>query len=486
MSDHTLLALRLAVLAVASAALSGCVMHAAHAVLSPAMNAAMEASLTPESVGITTSTWRGRSCSSLEESHTYMLDSQQKSAATGDTSSAKTSGWQMDAINQVRREQGCFGGSATVPASGQVTAYGYCFSGSETVNYLTSVFTYRDFYADGGAAETAAFHAMLRSTYGAAEGYGGCLMEDSPAKAAAAIERHASVTRLQMNWDTVQVPWTPPPIEKTVKLAARATAAPASVSPAAPNVASGSVEATDLGLTLESPSPELVSALGLKSPGGAWVVSVPPGSPAAKAGLKPMDVILDLSGQLVSEPSDVIAIAGKLRPGYKAPLGVWRNRANHELILAIPEGLSASVLTNKTVGVAPAVTASIVTVAPLAQQSATPVGAMYCSAVLATQHTYGATASPVKLIAGAADDMQPSLKGYIAHVKQMQPGVWGDFKLNTAVCAPGAVVCMAEAKGPTGKTQNAFEFCHATKAKAEAELKQMREADPQAVFVDWP
>jgi hypothetical protein len=112
--------------------------------------------------------------------------------------------------------------------------------------------------------------------------------------------------------------------------------------------------------------------------------------------------------------------------------------------------------------------------------------ALYCTAVVSTQHTYGATVSPVKLISGAANDMQTSLKGYIAKVKQEQPGVWGNFILNPAVCAPGAVVCMAEAKGPTGKTQNAFEFCHPTQAKADAELSQMRQGDPQAVVVNWP
>ena len=250
--------------------------------------------------------------------------------------------------------------------------------------------------------------------------------------------------------------------------------------------ASRSLAADNLGLALESLSPELVKALGLNDTNGAWVVSVTPGSPAAKAGLKPMDVIQDLSGQLINEPNDFIAIAGKLRSGYKAPLSVWRNRANHELILAIPAGLSTSVVNSGAVAAAPTVPANSATAASPAQQSATPTGAMYCTAVLATQHTYGATASPVKLIAGAASDMKPSLKSYIAKVKQEQPSVWGEFKFNTTICAPGAVVCMAEAEGPTGKTQNAFEFCHATQAKADAELNQMRQGDPQTVVVDWP
>lgn len=474
MNDHAVLTLRLAALVVASATLSGC-MHALFAVASPTMNAAMEASLTPEAVGITTSTWRGKSCSQLETSHTHMSEQQQKSAATGDTSMAKINGWQVDAINQVRREQGCLGGPATVPSSGQVTAYGYCFSVSETVNYLTPMFTYRDFYSDYGAAETAAFNEMLRSTYGVEDGRGACLMEDSPANAAAAIERSANVTRLQMDWDTVHVPWTPPPIEK----AAKSTAAPVSSASAS----GGSTDSVSMGLALESPSADLVSALDLPSTTGAWVVSVAPGSVAAKAGVKPMDVILDLSGQLVSQPTDVMTIAGKLRPGYKAPLRVWRNRTNHELVLAIPEGLSASVSNAKTGAVAPAVTASVATEAPQVQQSANTAGA-YCTAQLFTQDAYGSTVSPAKLIAGAAGDKQPSLMGYIAHAKQTQPGVWGDF--HTVACAADAVICVAEALGPTGKIQKAYEFCYATLAEADDLSKEMREADPQAVVIDWP
>jgi len=319
-----------------------------------------EASMTPESLGISTSTWLGKSCEQLQFSYNSMAEMQRISAETGDVHSAKVRGWQLDTINQVRGEQGCITGASVKSVS------------------------------------------------------------------------------------------------------------------------------DDFGLTLENPSAELVKALGLKDPNAAWVVGVAPGSAADKAGIRPMDVIQDLSGQLVRNSSDVMAIARKLRPGYKASLSIWRNRANHELVLDIPDGLSASVKNIKTAAVGTTAPASVDTDKPQTQQSDTPAGAMYCTAVLGTQRTNGATASPVKLIAGAANDMQPSLKGYIDQVKKLQPGIWGDFKINTAVCAPGAVVCMAEAKGPTGKVQNAFEFCHTTQAKADAQLSQMREADPQAVVVDWP
>jgi len=482
MSDHTVLALRLAALAVASAALSGC-MHAAHAVFSPAMEAAMEASITPEKLGITTSTWRGKSCSELEESHAYMLELHQKSNPSGDPGMARVDGWQMDALNQVRREQGCFGGTATVPASGQVTAYGYCFSGTETVNYLTPVFTYRDFYTDGGAAETAAFNAMLRSTYGVTDGRGGCLMEDSPANAAAEIERLANLTRLQMNWDTVHVPWTPPPIEKAAKLATRAAAAPASVSPAAANIGSSSIEATDLGLTLESPSPELVSALGLKSPTGAWVVSVTPGSPAAKAGLKPMDVILDVSGQEVRGPEDVQSITSRLRSGYRAPLGVWRNRAQQELTLAIPT--RAAPVTVAAVAQPPAPVPTPVIAAP----TAAPQGNTFCHAYIyvvkkpgGVQSAIFQSTSPQITSAG----MMTTLSAFVSKVRQQQPEAWRPFSFPDVQCSPPSGYCFANAQKALFKPdQMAGQFCFATRAEAQTHYDEFNSVKPVYETLEW-
>lgn len=51
-----------------------------------------------------------------------------------------------------------------------------------------------------------------------------------------------------------------------------------------------------------------------------------------------MGVILDISGQMVAGPDDVIAISSRLRAGYAAKLNVWRGRNAHELTLTIPAG----------------------------------------------------------------------------------------------------------------------------------------------------
>ncbi|MHA6195836.1 PDZ domain-containing protein [Pseudomonas wadenswilerensis] len=369
MGQPTRIVLQLGGVLLAGGLLSGCVAQVAHAVFSPALDSFSHSMQTPESVGITTSTWRGKSCEELASSYDYMTDTQRKTAASGDAHMAKVHGWQVDAIQQVRREQGCLGG--TVAQAPQVAA---------------------------------------------------------PVVAAAPLQ------------------------------------------PVAPTAA----VANPLGLKLEAPSPELVKALGLESGEGAWVVDVAAGSAAADAGIKPMDVILDVSGQVISRPGDVQAITGKMRAGYKSSVTVWRNRASREVALVVPAGMSAPVQPVRAT-------------APVQEQpAAVSADARYCSAVVATQHTYGSTVSPVKLIPGAAKDIQSVLRSYIAKVKQAQPGLWGELTVNTLVCQPGAVVCSAEGKGPGGKTQNAFAFCHATQAQADREVAEMRKGDPQAVVVDWP
>ena len=226
-----------------------------------------------------------------------------------------------------------------------------------------------------------------------------------------------------------------------------------------------------IGASIDTIDPKRAMALSLP-PAGVVVLTTVPGSGAQQAGILPQDVIVAVDNGLIADSIDFRVAIAKASIGSRVNLKVWRNNAFSIVPVLVGPG-------GTQVTVTPTVMANGVT-------AAIPTGALYCTAVLSTQHTYGASVSPVKLIAGAASDMQPSLKSYIAKVKHEQPGVWGDFKLNSAICAPGAVVCMAEAKGPTGKKQNAFEFCHATQAKADAELAQMRQGDPKAVLVDWP
>lgn len=68
----------------------------------------------------------------------------------------------------------------------------------------------------------------------------------------------------------------------------------------------GGVEPLWLGLSGEDVTPRVASALGLKSPEGLIVTGVTPGTPAAKAGIKPGDVILSLNSARVRDRRDYV------------------------------------------------------------------------------------------------------------------------------------------------------------------------------------
>src|SRR6202161_2186 len=58
-----------------------------------------------------------------------------------------------------------------------------------------------------------------------------------------------------------------------------------------------------LGARLQAVTPEIAETLGLRRPSGALVANVLAGSPAARAGLKPSDLIIAIDGQVVDDPN---------------------------------------------------------------------------------------------------------------------------------------------------------------------------------------
>ncbi len=58
-----------------------------------------------------------------------------------------------------------------------------------------------------------------------------------------------------------------------------------------------------LGARLQAVTPEIAETLGLRTPTGALVANVAPGSPAARAGLKLSDLIVAIDGQTIEDPN---------------------------------------------------------------------------------------------------------------------------------------------------------------------------------------
>ena len=110
---------------------------------------------------------------------------------------------------------------------------------------------------------------------------------------------------------------------------------------------SGKVSHGRLGVAVQEVNQALAQNFGLKSPAGALVASVEKGSPGAKAGLEPGDVIVKLDGKEISRSSDLPPIISSLKPGTKVTLEVWRNGASKELTATV------GALNDKTASVAP-------------------------------------------------------------------------------------------------------------------------------------
>jgi membrane-associated protease RseP (regulator of RpoE activity) len=116
-------------------------------------------------------------------------------------------------------------------------------------------------------------------------------------------------------------PVTQPLQAKNPASAATPTVAPTSSLSSSPafKTAQGSLD-----ITIDSVSPSMAKSLGMADQKGALVVDAKKGSAADKAGIKPLDVILEVNGQPVSTPAEFDNIVSRMRPGYKAPLRVFR------------------------------------------------------------------------------------------------------------------------------------------------------------------
>lgn len=80
-----------------------------------------------------------------------------------------------------------------------------------------------------------------------------------------------------------------------------------------------------LGVHVQNVTEEMAPALGLDEPMGALVASVTPDGPAATAGIRPRDVILDFGGQAIRNMRDLPRAVANGTVGAEVPLKVLRD-----------------------------------------------------------------------------------------------------------------------------------------------------------------
>lgn len=98
---------------------------------------------------------------------------------------------------------------------------------------------------------------------------------------------------------------------------------------------SGEVRRGWLGVQIQSITPDLADALGLKEAAGALVASVMPDSPAEKAGLKAGDVILSVGKTAIEEMRELPTVIASIASGDTAALTVLRDGAKKAVDVTI-------------------------------------------------------------------------------------------------------------------------------------------------------
>lgn len=132
--------------------------------------------------------------------------------------------------------------------------------------------------------------------------------------------------------------------EKSCPVVAKDTSAPA-VTPSPGSllqVPATTAGGNNFGSEVETVSVAMAKALGLNPAKGIMVVS-PGKTPTGKdSGLKALDVIVEVAGQSVGNAEELQKVTRNMRPGYKAPVQVWRDRAFKDLSVVITSDASGT------------------------------------------------------------------------------------------------------------------------------------------------
>jgi serine protease Do len=102
-------------------------------------------------------------------------------------------------------------------------------------------------------------------------------------------------------------------------------------------ISTGKVERGYLGILPQDLTPSLAKAFGTSQTGGALVGEVTPNSPAARAGLKQGDIIVEVNGQPVADANQLRLKIGMLDPNTNVTLKVVRDGRAQDFAVTLGE-----------------------------------------------------------------------------------------------------------------------------------------------------
>jgi serine protease Do len=92
-----------------------------------------------------------------------------------------------------------------------------------------------------------------------------------------------------------------------------------------------------LGVSIQPLTKELAKSFNARDTKGVLISDVIADSPAAKAGLKPGDILLEFDGKKVEAPADLQRTVGLAQPGQEARMKVWRDQGEKTVDIKIGE-----------------------------------------------------------------------------------------------------------------------------------------------------
>jgi serine protease Do len=101
-------------------------------------------------------------------------------------------------------------------------------------------------------------------------------------------------------------------------------------------IATGKVRRSFLGIVIQPVTQQLAEHFGVKVHSGAVVSEVPDGTPAAKAGLKPRDIVVEFAGKKVTGPQDLQAAVEESPAGSSQTMTIIRD--GKRLVLPVSPG----------------------------------------------------------------------------------------------------------------------------------------------------
>jgi|SRR5579871_4493776 len=104
-----------------------------------------------------------------------------------------------------------------------------------------------------------------------------------------------------------------------------------------PQLRAGKITRGRIGVSVIPVPREAFEDFGLKDRKGALVAQVPGGSPAAKAGMEPGDVIVEYNGRPVTSRDDLVKMVIATKPGTSVPVKVLRNKQEKTLHVTVEE-----------------------------------------------------------------------------------------------------------------------------------------------------